>query len=443
MAKPIVAIVGRPNVGKSTLFNKLTGQRLAIVEDTPGVTRDRIFCDCEWCGHKFLLVDTGGIEPNIDDGLLAHMREQAQIAIDSADCIIMVGEIGAGVTAQDQDIAGMLMRSGKPVVLAVNKCDKVGEPPMELYDFYSLGIGDIVPISSVHGHGTGDLLDTVCENLHFDDNDEEEEDRIPVAVIGRPNVGKSSLINHILGENRLIVANEAGTTRDAIDTMVENQYGKFIFTDTAGLRKRGKVESGVERYSVLRSLAAVERSLVCVIMIDATVGFTEQDSKVAGYAHDQGKACIIAVNKWDAVEKDSYTMDKMRKQLEEDFSFMSYAPILFISAKTGQRLDKLFETIQYVDVQNGTRIPTGALNEMLARSTARVQPPSDKGKRLKIFYITQSSTRPPTFVAFVNQKALFHFSYQRYIENQIRENFGLTGTPMRLLIREHCDGSAR
>ena len=443
MAKPIVAIVGRPNVGKSTLFNKLTGQRLAIVEDTPGVTRDRIFCDCEWCGHKFLLVDTGGIEPNIDDGLLAHMREQAQIAIDSADCIIMVGEIGAGVTAQDQDIAGMLMRSGKPVVLAVNKCDKVGEPPMELYDFYSLGIGDIVPISSVHGHGTGDLLDTVCENLHFDDNDEEEEDRIPVAVIGRPNVGKSSLINHILGENRLIVANEAGTTRDAIDTMVENQYGKFIFTDTAGLRKRGKVESGVERYSVLRCLAAVERSRVCVIMIDATVGFTEQDSKVAGYAHDQGKACIIAVNKWDAVEKDSYTMDKMRKQLEEDFSFMSYAPILFISAKTGQRLDKLFETIQYVDVQNGTRIPTGALNEMLARSTARVQPPSDKGKRLKIFYITQSSTRPPTFVAFVNQKALFHFSYQRYIENQIRENFGLTGTPMRLLIREHGDGSAR
>ena len=443
MAKPIVAIVGRPNVGKSTLFNKLTGQRLAIVEDTPGVTRDRIFCDCEWCGHKFLLVDTGGIEPNIDDGLLAHMREQAQIAIDSADCIIMVGEIGAGVTAQDQDIAGMLMRSGKPVILAVNKCDKVGEPPMELYDFYSLGIGDIVPISSVHGHGTGDLLDTVCENLHFDDNDEEEEVRIPVAVIGRPNVGKSSLINHILGENRLIVANEAGTTRDAIDTMVENQYGKFIFTDTAGLRKRGKVESGVERYSVLRSLAAVERSRVCVIMIDATVGFTEQDSKVAGYAHDQGKACIIAVNKWDAVEKDSYTMDKMRKQLEDDVSFMSYAPILFISAKTGQRLDKLFETIQYVDVQNGTRIPTGALNEMLARSTARVQPPSDKGKRLKIFYITQSSTRPPTFVAFVNQKALFHFSYQRYIENQIRENFGLTGTPMRLLIREHGDGSAR
>ena len=443
MAKPIVAIVGRPNVGKSTIFNKLTGQRIAIVEDTPGVTRDRIFSDCEWSGHKFLLVDTGGIEPHIDDGLLLHMRQQAQIAIDSADCIIMVADLRAGVTPQDREIAGMLMRSGKPVVLAVNKCDAVGEPPMELYDFYALGLGDLVPVSGVHGHGTGDLLDAVCAHLQFEEEDEEEDDRIPVAVIGRPNVGKSSLINRILGEERLIVANEAGTTRDAIDTEVENQYGKFIFTDTAGLRKKGKVESGVERFSVLRSLAAVERSRVCVIMIDATVGFTEQDSKVAGYAHEQGKACIIAVNKWDAVEKDSYTMDRTRKELEESFSFMSYAPILFISAKTGQRLDKLFETIHYVDVQNGTRIPTGALNEMLARATARVQPPSDKGKRLKIFYITQSSTRPPTFVCFVNQRVLFHFSYQRYIENQIRENFGLTGTPIRMLVREHGDGSAR
>ena len=441
MAKPIVAIVGRPNVGKSTLFNKLTGQRLAIVEDTPGVTRDRIFCDCEWCGHKFLLVDTGGIEPNIDDGLLAHMREQAQIAIDSADCIIMVGEIGAGVTAQDQDIAGMLMRSGKPVVLAVNKCDKVGEPPMELYDFYSLGIGDIVPISSVHGHGTGDLLDTVCENLHFDDNDEEEENRIPVAVIGRPNVGKSSLINHILGENRLIVANEAGTTRDAIDTMVENQYGKFIFTDTAGLRKRGKVESGVERYSVLRSLAAVERSRVCVIMIDATVGFTEQDSKVAGYAHDQGKACIIVVNKWDAVEgKETNTMELQRRGYAECFSFMGYAPIIFISAQTGYNVNKLMQLIRDVDAENGARVPTGVLNEMLARATARMQPPSDKGRRLKIYYLTQASTRPPTFVAFVNAKHLFHFSYQRYLINQIRENFGLEHTPIRLVVRERGSG---
>ena len=443
MGKPIVAVVGRPNVGKSTLFNKLIGQRLAIVEDTPGVTRDRIFGDCEWQGHQFLLVDTGGIETDVDDSIMSHIREQAQLAIDSADCIVMVTDIHAGVTVQDQDVANMLMRSGKPVILAVNKVDKIGEPPMELYDFYSLGLGDVYPVSSVHGHGTGDLLDAVCENIREISEEEDHEDQISVAVIGRPNVGKSSLINYMLGENRMIVANEAGTTRDAIDSLVENQYGKFIFTDTAGLRKRGKVESGVERYSVLRSLAAVERSRVCVIMIDATLGFTEQDSKVAGYAHEQGKACIIAVNKWDAIEKDDKTMDTMRQKLMKDFGFMSYAPIIFISAKTGQRVDRLFQLIKYVDEQNALRVTTGMLNDLLARATARVQPPSDKGRRLKIYYMTQISTRPPTFVCFVNRKDLFHFSYQRYIENQIRETFGLEGTPVRLVIRERGDGKTK
>ncbi|WP_394962078.1 ribosome biogenesis GTPase Der [Candidatus Allofournierella merdavium] len=443
MGKPIVAVVGRPNVGKSTLFNKLVGQRLAIVEDTPGVTRDRIFGECEWQNREFLLVDTGGIDPNEADGILAHIRQQAQVAIDAADCIIMVTDINAGVTAQDRDVAAMLMRSGKPVVLAVNKCDKVGEPPLELYDFYSLGLGEVFPVSSVHGHGTGDLLDAVCAHLPDAQDGAEEDERITVAVIGRPNVGKSSLVNYILGEERMIVANEAGTTRDAIDSRVDNQYGSFVFTDTAGLRKRGKVESGVERYSVLRSLAAVERSRVCVIMIDAVEGFTEQDSKVAGYAHEQGKACIIAVNKWDAVEKDDKTMDAVRKKLMNDFSFMSYAPIIFISAKTGQRVDRLFQLIKYVDEQNALRVTTGMLNELLARATARVQPPSDKGRRLKIYYMTQISTRPPTFVCFVNRKDLFHFSYQRYIENQIRETFGLEGTPVRLIVRERGDGSTK
>ena len=443
MGKPIVAVVGRPNVGKSTLFNKLIGQRLAIVEDTPGVTRDRIFGECEWQNHEFLLVDTGGIDPNEADGILAHIRQQAQVAIDAADCIVMVTDINAGVTAQDRDVASLLMRSGKPVVLAVNKCDKVGEPPMELYDFYSLGLGEVFPVSSVHGHGTGDLLDAVCAHLPDGSGSAEEDERITVAVIGRPNVGKSSLVNFVLGEERMIVANEAGTTRDAIDSHVDNQYGSFVFTDTAGLRKRGKVEEGVERYSVLRSLAAVERSRVCVIMIDATEGFTEQDSKVAGYAHEQGKACIIAVNKWDAIEKDDKTMDAMRKKLMNDFSFMSYAPIIFISAKTGQRVDRLFQLIKYVDEQNALRVTTGMLNELLARATARVQPPSDKGRRLKIYYMTQISTRPPTFVCFVNRKDLFHFSYQRYIENQIRETFGLEGTPVRLIVRERGDGSTK
>ncbi len=437
MSKPIVAVVGRPNVGKSTLFNKLIGKRMAIVEDTPGVTRDRLYGECEWLNSKFLLVDTGGIEPNIDDGILEHMRSQAQIAIDTADVIIFVTDIRSGVTAQDSDIATILMRSGKPVILAVNKVDKLGEPPAELYEFYSLGLGEPFPVSSVHGHGTGDMLDAVCENLvNHSDEEQEESDRISVAVIGRPNVGKSSLINYILGENRMIVADEAGTTRDAVDSEVDNDYGKFTFIDTAGMRKRGKVDDGVERYSVLRSLAAVERASVCVIMIDATVGFTEQDSKVAGFAHEQGKACIIAVNKWDAVEKDDKTMSRQLKILEDDFSFMSYAPITFISAKTGQRVDKLFELIKSVDMQNAMRVTTGMLNDVLARATARVQPPSDKGKRLKIYYITQISTRPPTFVCFCNSKQLFHFSYQRYIENQIRQTFGLLGTPVRMVLRE-------
>lgn len=436
MSKPIVAIVGRPNVGKSTLFNKLVGQRLAIVEDTPGVTRDRLCADCEWQTHRFLLIDTGGIEMKTDDVLLRHMRAQAQLAIDMADAILFVTDIRSGVTAQDQDVAAMLQRSGKPVFLVVNKADSIGEPPMELYEFYSLGIGEPYPVSSVHGHGTGDLLEAVCAVLPAPGDAEEEDERIRVAVIGRPNVGKSSLINRILGEERMIVADEAGTTRDAVDSDVDNAYGHFTFIDTAGLRKRGRVEDGVERYSTLRSLAAVERARVCVILIDATAGFTEQDSKIAGFAHEQGKACIIAVNKWDAVEKDGRTMDEQRKKLMNDFSFMSYAPIIFISAKTGQRVDRLFELIQYVDGQNAMRIKTGMLNDLLARATARVQPPSDKGRRLRIFYITQVSTRPPTFACFCNAKKLFHFSYVRYLENQIRETFGLEGTPVRMLIRE-------
>jgi GTP-binding protein len=442
MAKPIVAVVGRPNVGKSTLFNKLCGQRLAIVEDTPGVTRDRIFGDCEWCGRQLLLVDTGGIEPTASEGILAHMRQQAQIAIDTADCIVMVVDVTAGMTAADQDVAQMLRRSRKPVLLAVNKCDQIGDVPPELYEFYNLGFDEVLPVSSVHGHGTGDLLDAICAHLDFSEPETEDE-RIPVAIIGRPNVGKSSLLNHILGEERMIVADEAGTTRDAIDTPVDNAFGKFTFTDTAGLRKKGNVQDGLERYMVVRSLAAVERSRVALILVDATEGFTEQDSKVAGYAHEQGKACIIVVNKWDAVEgKDTWTMDAQRRGYEADFSFMSYAPVLFISAKTGYNVNRLMQMICEVDAQNGARVPTGVLNEMLARATARMQPPSDKGKRLKIFYLTQASTRPPTFVAFVNQRSLFHFSYQRYLINQIRESFSLDHTPIRLVVRER-GGEAR
>ncbi|MDL2214171.1 ribosome biogenesis GTPase Der [Clostridia bacterium OttesenSCG-928-O13] len=436
MAKPIVAIVGRPNVGKSTLFNKLIGKRLAIVEDTPGVTRDRLYGTASWLDRSFLLIDTGGIEPNVDDGLLAHMRQQAQIAIDTANVILFVTDMHSGVTAQDAEIAPMLLRSGKPVLLVVNKVDSVGDTPLEVYDFYSLGLGEPYPVSSVHGHGTGDLLDAVIAHFPPADEEEDEGDRIPVAIIGRPNVGKSSLVNYILGEERMIVADEAGTTRDAVDTDIDNQYGSYTFIDTAGMRRRGKVEDGVERYSVLRGLAAVERARVAVIMIDAVAGFSEQDSKVAGFAHEQGKACIIAVNKWDAIDKDDKTMDVQRKKYENDFSFMKYAPIIFISAKTGQRVGKLMEMINYVDAQNAMRVTTGVLNKVLADATARVQPPTDRGRRLKIYYMTQVSTRPPTFACFINDKKLFHFSYQRYLENQIRATFGLTGTPVRMLARE-------
>jgi GTP-binding protein len=439
MAKPIVAVVGRPNVGKSTLFNKIIGKRLSIVDDTPGVTRDRIYGDAEWLGRKLMFVDTGGIEPKTDDIILSSMRAQAQLAIDTASVIIFVTDIKTGVTAADEDVSAMLRKSGKPVVLCVNKCDKIGDTPAEFYEFYNLGLGDPIAVSSVHGTGTGDLLDEVIAHIAPEEFEDEEEEIINVAVIGKPNAGKSSLINQIAGEERSIVSNIAGTTRDAIDTRIEKNGVKYNFIDTAGLRRKSKVEDKIEKYSVLRAKMAIERSDVCVIMIDAVDGFTEQDSKVAGLALEEGRACIIAVNKWDAVEKDGSTMDNFRKKLMNDFSFMPYAPIIFISAKTGQRVDRLFELIKYVNEQNTMRISTGMLNDVLADATARVQPPTDKGKRLKIYYMTQASTKPPTFVCFCNKAELFHFSYQRYLENQIRSTFGLEGTPVRFVIRERGD----
>lgn len=439
MSKPVVAIVGRPNVGKSTLFNKLIGQRLSIVEDTPGVTRDRIYGDCEWEGRKFSIVDTGGIEPNTTDVILSQMRIQAQLAIDAADVIVLITDIRTGVVATDSDIATMLQKSGRPVVLCVNKCDTVGSPPAEFYEFYNLGLGDPVAVSSVHGHGTGDLLDTIVKLLPEEEEEETDSELIKVAIIGKPNVGKSSLVNKISGEERCIVSDIAGTTRDAIDTTVENQYGRFTLIDTAGLRRKSKVEDDIEKYSIIRAQMAIDRADVCAILIDATVGFTDQDSKVAGLAHEAGKGCVIVVNKWDAVEKDDHTMIDYRKSLEEDFSFMSYAPMIFISAKTGQRLDRLFELIKHVANSNSMRISTGMLNDILAQATARVQPPTDKGRRLKIFYMTQASVKPPTFVCFVNSAKLFHFSYQRYLENRIRETFGLEGTPIRIIVRERED----
>ena len=436
MNKPVIAIVGRPNVGKSTLFNKLIGQRMSIVDDTPGVTRDRIYGEVEWCGKKAFVVDTGGIEPNSDDIILSQMRRQAQLAIDTASAIILVTDLKSGLVATDMEVAQMLQKSGKPVVVCVNKCDGVGEPDPDFYEFYNLGLGDPVQVSAVHGHGTGDLLDRVFEQINFGDEEFDDDSIIKVAVIGKPNAGKSSLINKITNEERCIVSDIAGTTRDTIDTIVENKFGTFSFTDTAGLRRQSKIYDNIEKYSIIRAKMAIERSDVCVIMIDATEGITEQDTKVAGLAHEAGRACIIAVNKWDAIEKNDKTMQEFRKKLDADFAFMSYAPQVFISAKTGMRLDKLFELIISSNESANRRIRTGMLNELLAQATTRVQPPSDKGKRLKIFYMTQASVKPPTFVFFCNDAQLFHFSYQRYLENRIRETFGLEGTPIRIIIRE-------
>ena len=437
--KPLVAIVGRPNVGKSMLFNKLCGQRLSIVEDIPGVTRDRLYAQCEWRNRVFDIVDTGGIEPGTDDQILSFMREQAEIAISTANVIVFVCDVKTGMTAADQDVANMLLRSRKPVILAVNKADQVGRENPDIYEFYTLGLGDPIAVSAVHGHGTGDLLDACFQYFPEEVEEEEEDDTIKVAIIGKPNVGKSSLVNKILGEERVIVSNVAGTTRDAVDSYFENEKGKYLFIDTAGMRKKSKVEDRVEKFSVLRSTMAIERSDVCLILIDAQEGVTEQDTKVAGLAHEAGKACIIVVNKWDAIEKDGKTMDKMRQEVMRDLSYMTYAPVVFISALTGQRVDRLFDLINYVNNQAATRISTGMLNNVLADATARVQPPTDKGRRLKIYYMTQTGIRPPHFVCFCNDARLFHFSYQRYLENQIRSTFGLEGTPVRMTIRQKGD----
>ncbi len=440
MAKPLVAIVGRPNVGKSMLFNKLTGRRTSIVEDTPGVTRDRIYGDCEWCGRTFSLVDTGGIEPGTENDMLKFMRRQAEIGIELANAIIMVADVRSGVTAADQDVATMLRKSGKPVALAVNKCDSTGGVNPDAFEFYALGIGDLFETSAVHGHGTGDLLDWVLENIPEDSAEEEESDVVSVAIVGKPNVGKSSLLNRILGEERVIVSDVAGTTRDAIDSYFENETGKYRFIDTAGMRRKSKVDDAIEKYSGLRSISAIERADVCLILIDANDGVTEQDTKIAGLVHEAGKAAIIVVNKWDAVEdKETNTMRDMEAKVRQDLSYMLYAPVLFLSALTGQRVDRLYQVIQDVYAQNTSRITTGALNSVLADATARVQPPTDKGRRLKIYYMTQASTKPPHFVIFCNDARLFHFSYQRYLENQIREVFGLQGTPIRITIRQKGD----
>ena len=439
MPKPLVAIVGRPNVGKSMLFNKLTGQRAAIVEDTPGVTRDRIYGSCEWRGRTFDLMDTGGIEPGTDSEILQFMRRQAEIGIELADAIIMVTDVKVGLTAADAAVATILQRSRKPVILAVNKCDAVGGVNPDIYEFYALGLGDPLEVSAVHGHGTGDLLDWCVDHFPEAAPQEEDEDLIRVAIVGRPNVGKSSLLNQILGEERVIVSDVAGTTRDAIDSYFENSFGKYCFIDTAGMRRKSRVDDAIERYSNLRSVSAIERADVCIVMIDATQGVTEQDTKIAGLVHEAGKAVLIAVNKWDLVEKETNTMRDMEAQVRQDLSFMPYAPVVFLSALTGQRVDKIYEVINQVAQSNAMRVTTGALNSVLADATARVQPPSDKGRRLKIYYMTQAGVKPPHFVIFCNDARLFHFSYQRYLENQIRGVFGLAGTPVRMTIRQKGD----
>lgn len=439
MAKPIVAIVGRPNVGKSHLFNKLTGRRTAIVEDTPGVTRDRLYGECEWNGRTFALVDTGGIEPEGGSQMLQFMRRQAEIAIAGADVVILVTDVTVGLTAADSTVAAMLQRAKKPTVLAVNKCDSIGPVNPDIYEFYSLGLGDPIEVSAVHGHGTGDLLDACVAAFPPEEADEDDDERIKVAIVGKPNVGKSSLLNRILGEERTIVSDVPGTTRDAIDSDFENEWGKYRFIDTAGMRRKSKVDDAIERYSNLRSISAIERADVCLILIDAREGVTEQDTKIAGLAHEAGKASIIVVNKWDAVEKETNTMQKMTEEVRRDLSYMTYAPVVFLSALTGARVDKLFEQIEAVANAAAMRITTGMLNGILEDATARVQPPTDKGRRLKIYYITQAGVKPPHFVIFCNDARLFHFSYQRYIENQIRAVFGLVGTPIRITIRQKGD----
>ena len=436
MAKPLVAIVGRPNVGKSTLFNKIAGSRLAIVDDTPGVTRDRLYASSDWNGRDFDIVDTGGIEPKADTEILLFMREQAMIAVELADVIVFVTDFTTGVTAADEEVAKMLLRSGKPVLLVVNKMDSVGALNPDIYEFYSLGLGDPISVSATHGHGTGDLLDECVSHFPQKSEDDEDDNSIKVAIIGKPNAGKSSLVNKILGEVRVIVSDVPGTTRDAVDTIHENEHGKYVFIDTAGIRRKSKVNEGIEKYSVLRAQMAIRRADVCIIMIDAREGVTDQDTKIAGLAHEAGKASIIAVNKWDLIDKETGTLEKMRLEVMQNLSYMTYAPVIFISALTGQRVGRLFELINFVNEQSAMRITTGMLNNLLSDAVARVQPPSDRGRRLKIYYMTQTSVRPPTFVCFCNDSELFHFSYQRYLENQIRNVFGLEGTPIRMIVRQ-------